>query len=529
MPMKHTIILFFIVSCSSNFYCQTSKYESNFEKFRQYYTLLRHHYVDTVNFDKIIESAIVKSLENLDPHSMYLPPKEASSENEKLKGSFEGIGIVYNVYKDTLQILDVVAGGPSEKVGLMIGDKLIKIGDTTFAGDSKYKSDDYVSRLKGPRGTKVAISVLRGDKLIDFIITRDVIPIYSVDIATMIDNETGYIKLNKFAGSTPQEISAALNDLSNKGMKTLILDLQNNGGGLLQAAVALCDEFLESKRLVVYTQGEHYPKQSFETSENGLFRKGKLIILINENSASASEIVSGAIQDWDRGLIIGRRSFGKGLVQRPFTLLDNSQLRLTTAEYFTPSGRFIQKPFNKGIKEYRAEIIQRAQSGQLTKKDTLVPPDSLMKYTNNKRKVYGGGGITPDIYVPIDTSINSEYYFNFLRKGLVNQYTTDFIDKNKKSILEKYPKIEDFYMQFQLDSAQFNEFLVLGDSAKIKRDTQAIEKSGAMIKTILKANIGRGIYGTMAFYKIIMDIDPVIQKAIAIRRENFSKYKVRNE
>jgi carboxyl-terminal processing protease len=345
----------------------------------------------------------------------------------------------------------------------------------------------------------------------------------------MIDNETGYIKLNKFAGSTPHEIATALNDLNSKGMKTLILDLQNNGGGLLQAAVALCDEFLESKRLVVYTQGEHYPKQSFETSENGLFRKGKLIVLINESSASASEIVSGAIQDWDRGLIIGRRSFGKGLVQRPFALMDNSQLRLTTAEYFTPSGRFIQKPFNKGLKEYRAEIIQRAQSGQLTKKDTLVPPDSLMKFTNNKRKVYGGGGITPDIYVPIDTSLNSEYYLNFLRKGLVNQYTTEFNDKNKKSILEKNPKMEDFYTNFNLDSAQFNQFLVMGDSAKIKRDTQAIEKSGSMIKTLLKANIGRGIYGAAAFYKIIMDIDPVIQKAIAIRRENFSKYKVRNE
>lgn len=523
------IFLLFITLFSLQLEAQNEKLERNFEKFKQYYSLLYSHYLDTVDFDKIIESAIVKSLENLDPHSSYFPPKDASDENERLRGNFEGIGISYNVVKDTLNVLDVISGGPSEKIGLQIGDKLIKINDTVFAGKNM-RNDDYVKRLKGKKGTIVKVSMLRFNKLIDFTITRDVIPIYSVDLATMIDDKIGYIKLNKFAGTTEEEIKKALTELISKGMKTLILDLQYNGGGFLNAAVSLCDQFLDKDQLVVYTQGLHYPKQTFTTSGNGLFTKGKLIVLVNENSASASEITSGAIQDWDRGLIIGRRTFGKGLVQRPFQLVDNSQLRLTTAEYFTPSGRFIQKPYNKGdLKEYRADLLHRFQSGQLTKQDTIKVPDSLMKFTSNKRKVYGGGGILPDIYVPIDTSINTDFYFSIFRKGILNNYTSEYASNNKVKLLDSMPNFELFDAKFKIDGQILKGLFDLAAKDSISYNDSSYKKSEILFRTMLKANIARNTYGNAAFYKSIMAMDPMIQKAILISRENFSKYKVRNE
>jgi carboxyl-terminal processing protease len=506
-------------------------YESNFNKFRQYYTLLRYHYLDSVDFNKIIESAIVKSLENLDPHSNYLPAKESKSEGERLKGNFEGIGISYNVYKDTLTVMEVIAGGPSEKIGLLPGDKLIKINDTLFAGKSNYKADDYVSRLKGPKGTVVKLTMLRDQKQYEFVITRDVIPLYSVDISTMIDEQVGYIKLNKFAATTPQEIKQALIDLNQLGMKHLILDLQNNGGGMLQAAVALCDEFLESNSLVVYTKGLHYPAQNFETSSSGLFRKGKLIVLVNENSASASEITAGAIQDWDRGLIVGRRTFGKGLVQRPFKLEDNSEIRLTTAEYFTPTGRFIQKPYHKGERsEYKTELLNRAQAGLLTKKDTIRPPDSLMKLTlKSKRKVYGGGGITPDVYVPIDTSLNSEYFGKLRRQGILDKFYNEYVDQNKSKIKSLYPEYTDFVKNFVVNDSVLSPLKIMADSAKIKPDSLNNPNAAKVMNTVIKANIGRQIYGIKCFYRVVLEIDDVFQKAMAVIRENFTKYKVRND
>lgn len=523
------IILVLVLFLGTNLHAQNDKLEKNFEKFRQYYSLLYNHYLDSVDFDKIVESAIIKSLENLDPHSAYFPPKDASDENDRLRGNFEGIGISYNVIRDTLNVLDVISGGPSEKIGLQIGDKLIKINDTIYAGKN-YKNDDYVKRLKGKKGTIVKVSMLRSNKVIDFTITRDVIPIYSVDIATMIDDKTGYIKLNKFAGTTEAEIKSALTDLVAKGMKTLILDLQYNGGGLLSASVSLCEQFLDKDKLVVYTQGLHYPKQSFNTTGSGLFMKGKLIVLVNENSASASEITSGAIQDWDRGLIIGRRTFGKGLVQRPFQLVDNSQLRLTTAEYFTPSGRFIQKPYNKGeLKEYRAELLHRFQTGQLTKQDTIKVPDSLMKLTSNKRKVYGGGGIMPDIYVPIDTTSSSEFYNQIFRRGILNTFTSDYASNNKLKLMDSMPNVDAFDKKFVVDKVILNQLFDLAAKDSIKYDDSSYRKSENMFKTVVKANIARNLYGNAAFHKVIIGIDPIIQKAILISRENFSKYKVRNE
>jgi carboxyl-terminal processing protease len=543
--MKKLIILFLLLSTHIS---AQDKAEKSFEKFKQFYSLLYSFYVDTVDFNKIVETSILKSLETLDPHSAYLPPKEASSENDRLQGSFEGIGISYNIIRDTLTIGDVIAGGPSEKIGLMPGDKMLKINDTLWAGKTTMKADDYVSRLRGKKGTQVKVSILRNKEVINFTITRDVIPLYSVDASFMIDKEVGYIKLNKFAHTTPYEIDTAMRKLKSQGMKTLVLDLQNNGGGLLNASVALSNEFLEPDKLVVYTEGIKSPKTEYKTDKGGNFKDGKLIILVNESSASASEIVSGAIQDWDRGLIVGRRTFGKGLVQRPFTLNDNAQIRLTTAKYFTPSGRCIQKPYTSDRKEYRSDIWNRMQSGELTNdefetlakdgtmkikkegKDTMIKmPTTEIKYTSNGRKVYGAGGVTPDIFVPIDTSMNTDYYFKFLRKGVLFNYAQDYVSANKARLLKEFPNEDYFVNKFEINKETLDSLIARGIKEEIPREDSSYQKSERLFKVVLKANIARYLYNSQAFYKVIMEIDPMIKKALVLSRENFSKYKVRNE
>lgn len=539
-------IFVFILLISSQIQAQ-DKAEKSFEKYKQFYSLLYSFYVDTVDFPKIVETSIGKALETLDPHSAYLPPREASSENDRLQGSFEGIGISYNIIRDTLNIGEVIAGGPSEKIGLMPGDKMLKINDTLWAGKASMKADDYVSRLRGKKGTQVKVVVLRNKDVLTFVITRDVIPLHSVDAAFMIDKTLGYIKLNKFAHTTPAEIDTAMKKLKNQGMKTMILDLQNNGGGLLTASVALSNEFLEADRLVVYTEGEKSPKTEYKTDKGGNFKDGKLIVLVNESSASASEIVSGAIQDWDRGLIVGRRTFGKGLVQRPFTLNDNSQIRLTTAKYFTPSGRCIQKPYTSDRKEYRSDIWNRMQSGELTSEDlqdmkdgkmkikkdgkdtTVTIPASEIKQTANGRKVFGGGGVTPDVIVPIDTSMNTDYYFKFLRKGVLFNFAQDYVTKNKPQLLASYPNEDYFVNKFSVDKTTMDELLEKGAKEDIPRSDSSYQKSEKLFQVVLKANIARYLYNSQAFYKVIMDIDPSVQRAITLSRENFSKYKVRNE
>lgn len=508
---------------------QQDKAERNFEKFKQFYSLLYSHYMDTVDFNKVVETAMIKSLENLDPHSAYLPPREASSENDRLRGNFEGIGISYNILRDTLNVAEVIVNGPSEKVGLLAGDKLIKINDTVWAGKSNMKADDYVSRLRGKKGTIVRLTMLRSGKLIDFSITRDVIPIYSVDASFMVDNAVGYIRLNKFSGTTPLEIDTAIKKLKVEGMKTLILDLQYNGGGVLNSAVALADEFTEKGKMIVYTQGLHSPRQAYLASEDGLWKEGKILILVNEQSASASEIAAGALQDLDRGLVVGRRTYGKGLVQRPFTLLDNSQLRLTTAQYFTPSGRCIQKPYSDDKDEYRSELYHRMQTGQLTRQDTIKVADSLMKYTANNRKVYGGGGITPDIYVPIDTSMNTDYYFQIMRKGIIHSYCIDYANNRKSELLKRFPNEDFFVKNFVLSEQDLEDMLAIAEKDGIKKNDTSFEKSRRLFETVMKANIGRNLFHSTAYYKVILDIDPIFKKAYLISRENFYKYKVRDE
>lgn len=542
--MKKFLLLLIILSTQVH---AQDKAEKSFEKYKQFYSLLYSFYVDTVDFPKIVETSIAKSLETLDPHSAYLPPREASSENDRLQGSFEGIGISYNIIRDTLNIGEIIAGGPSEKIGLMPGDKMLKINDTLWAGKSSMKADDYVSRLRGKKGTQVKVTILRNKDILNFTITRDVIPLHSVDASFMIDKSLGYIKLNKFAHTTPAEIDTAMKKLKALGMKTLILDLQNNGGGLLNASVALSNEFLEPDRLVVYTEGEKSPKTEYKTDKGGSFKEGKLIILVNESSASASEIVAGAIQDWDRGLIVGRRTFGKGLVQRPFTLNDNSQIRLTTAKYFTPSGRCIQKPYTSDRKEYRSDIWNRMQSGELTSeelqgiqdgkmkikkdgKDTIITiPASDIKATSNGRKVFGGGGITPDVLVAMDTSMNTDYYFKFLRKGVLFNFAQEYVSANKPKLLKEFPNEDYFVNKFEVSKEKLDSLIAKGVKEEIPREDSSYQKSERLFKVVLKANIARYLYNSQAFYKVIMDIDPSVQRAILLSRENFSKYKVRNE
>ena len=392
-------------------------------------------YVDPTDETKLVEDAITGMLEKLDPHSTYTDPEETKEMTEPLEGNFDGIGIQFNLLTDTVYVIQVVPGGPSEKVGLMAGDRIIEVNDTVIAG-VKMKTTDIMKRLRGPKGSEVRVKVKRGSEkeLLDFTITRGKIPVYSIDAAYMADKNTGYIKLNRFAASSSNEFQEAMKKLEKKGMKNLILDLQGNGGGYLNIAIELADEFLSKGKLIVYTEGTKQKRQDAISTMKGDFEEGKLAILVDESSASASEILSGAVQDWDRGVIIGRRTFGKGLVQRPLPLPDGSMIRLTVARYYTPTGRCIQKPYEKGKGEdYAHDLIDRYNRGELMSADSIHFPDSMKYQTlQNKRTVYGGGGIMPDVFIPIDTTRYSDYHRDLVSKGLVNRVAMDYLDQHRK-------------------------------------------------------------------------------------------------
>jgi len=381
----------------------------------------------------MVETAIVSMLKELDPHSSYIPKSEVDRVNEPLEGSFEGVGIQFQLLEDTLLVVQTIAGCPAEKVGVLPGDRIIYIGDELIAG-VKMQNSDITKRLRGPKGTEVTVKILRRGKpeLLIFKIIRDKIPIYSVDAAYMIGKEIGYIKINNFGSTTVEEFQKAFTKLQKSGMQHLVLSLQGNGGGYLTAAYQLADEFLGRDKLIVYTQGLNQPKSIMESTAKGRFESGKLIVLVDEYSASASEIVSGALQDWDRAIIVGRRTFGKGLVQRQLPLVDGSMLRLTTARYYTPTGRCIQKPYKDGVDKYEKDIINRYNHGELLHADSIHFPDSLRYQTLQlKRTVYGGGGIMPDIFVPFDTTRYTNYHRQIVGRGVLSQVTAQFIDKNR--------------------------------------------------------------------------------------------------
>ena len=516
--MRHLLILLFTVSFLGS--SAQSDYQSSVEKMKEFMFKLNKYYVDSIDNEKVTEDAIKGILTNLDPHSIYIPSDELKEMNEPLKGNFEGVGIQFNILRDTIFVITPISGGPSEKVGLRPGDRIVKVDGENVAGIDITNSD-VQKYLKGPKGTKVIVGVKReGEKkILDFEITRDKIPIYSVDAWYMASPKTGYIKLNRFAATTKEELQVAFNDLKGQGMKNLILDLKGNGGGYLRTAIQLADEFLSENKLVVFTEGRNYPKDETFSTKEGNFEEGKLAILIDEGSASASEIVSGAVQDWDRGVIIGRRSFGKGLVQKPLSLGDGSAIRLTTQKYYTPSGRCIQKPYEEGNEAYRNERLERFEKGELTSLDSIAFPDSLRFLTRNNRVVYGGGGILPDIFVPLDTNNTSEYYSKVLRKGLMNTFSLTYADKNRNEFMVRYKTDDIFFKDFDVKTIlpEFIEFCKVEGIEYVEDDYR---KSEIFFKTRIKALIARSLWGRSAFYKIINPIIPAYKKAMEVMKDD---------
>lgn len=476
-------------------------------------------YVDPADEVKLVEDAITGMLEKLDPHSNYLDPEETKAMTEPLEGNFDGIGIQFNMLTDTLYIIQVIPGGPSEKVGLMAGDRIIQVNDTLIAG-VKMKNTDVMKRLRGPKGTEVRVKVERGkkDELIEFRIIRGKIPVYSLDAAYMANKETGYIKLNRFAASSANEFKTALEKLQKKGMKNLILDLQGNGGGYLNIAIDIADEFLGNDQLIVYTQGSKMNREDAKATSKGNFEKGRLAVLVDEGSASASEIVAGAVQDWDRGVIIGRRTFGKGLVQKPIPLPDGSMIRLTVSRYYTPTGRSIQKPYEQGKKEeYHHDLIDRYNRGELMSADSIHFPDS-MRYNTlvSKRVVYGGGGIMPDVFIPVDTTRYTDYHRSLVASGLVNRLSMNYLDKNRGMLTKKYPKFMAYKKDFEVNEELMNELVALAKDEKIEFKEEEYAKSKELIRLQIKALIARDMYDISEYFQIINDDNPSYQKALQI-------------
>lgn len=500
--------------------------QQNQLKFGRLLRLIDSYYVDTTNIDKLTEKAIVHMLSELDPHSMYISKEEVARMNEPLKGNFEGIGISFNIFKDTLMVTTTIAGGPSEKVGLRAGDRIVEVDGKNIAGIG-LKNTDVFDLLRGDKGTKVDLKVLRKSEsdLLDFTIIRDKIPIFSLDASFMLDNETGYIKLNRFAATSTNEFLSAIQELKKEGLKNLIFDLRGNGGGYLNTAIDIADQFLSDKKLVVYTSGTNDPRREYKASAKGTFEEGKLVILVDEMSASASEIVSGAVQDWDRGIIVGRRSFGKGLVQKPYFLTDGSMVRLTTAHYYTPSGRCIQKPYDKGITDYREDYVHRLENGEMFSADSVVFADSL-KYKTlvNGRNVYGGGGVMPDIFVPMDTSFHYKYINSLRRKNIIYNYALDYIDKHRDELKSKFPDFESFDKNFEVSSEVLNEIVERGVKEGIEKNDESFAYTKSNLKTEIKALIARDIFSRNDFYKVYLKDDDGINKAREVI-SNQKKYK----
>jgi len=525
--------LFLLVLCSAlcagKGYAQQHDPKKTENKFAAALQIIRLQYVDTTNEEKLTEVAIRGMLKELDPHSVYMSKKEIDKANEPLLGNFEGIGVQFNIIKDTIIVITPVPNGPSEKLGIMSGDKIVKIDGEDATGE-KINTDFVVKRLRGPKGSSVKVSIYRRGKkeLLDYTIVRDKIPINSMDAAYMSTDDIGYIKLNKFAQTTMSEFSEALAKLKKQGMKNLILDLRDNNGGYLNTAIDLADEFLKKGLLIVYTEGVNSSRSVNQATEKGNFEKGKLVVLINEGSASASEIVTGAVQDWDRGLVIGRRSFGKGLVQRPFTLPDQSVIRLTTAHYYTPTGRCVQKPYNDGIEKYYKDLTNRYKHGELTNPDSIKFPDSLKYYTPNNRLVYGGGGIMPDIFIPLDTTKVSDFYQDLLRKNIINLYVLKYLDINRETLKKQYPDMEVFLKGYTLNNEFMQDFLKYSEEEGVKKDEEGYKVSETYIKNFIKAWIARNLWDYDAYWRISNEQDDVYLKAVeAIQsKDMFKSYKI---
>jgi len=523
------LLLIFGISAGQSY---SQVFNEHLYKFSKVLGLVNTFYVDTVEQDELVENAIIEMLHKLDPHSIYISKEDVKAMNEPLRGNFEGIGIQFNILKDTIYVISALSGGPSEKLGIHAGDRIVEIEGENVAGVG-IKNKDVADKLRGKKGTIVSVGILRRnvEDLLEFTITRDKIPIHSLDASYLINKNTGYIKINRFSASTISEFeealvnlrseSAATSDDNTNDLEHLVLDLRGNSGGYLSAAIELADHFLESKKLIVYTEGINSPQRLYKSTSKGSFKEGKVIVLVDEGSASASEIVSGAIQDWDRGIIIGRRTFGKGLVQRQYDLPDSSMIRLTIARYFTPTGRLIQKAYDKGYQEYSRDIINRYNSGELANEDSIHFPDSLKyKTLQYERTVYGGGGIMPDIFVPLDTTKNTDYYGEMIRKGIMNTFVLNYIDKNRKKLLKEYPDFDTYNSTFSVNEDLLSELVEYAEKEGLEKNEEEFETSKDDIRLITKALIARDLWSTSEYFEIVNAKNDTYLKALELLEDS---------
>ncbi len=481
-------------------------------KFNEIINLINQAYVDTVNMDNLEEETLNALLNKLDPHSVYIPAKDLQMANEQLEGNFEGIGVEFNILNDSIMVVSPLEGGPSKELGIQAGDRIVEVEGQKVAGTG-ITNEQVFKLLRGPKGTKVKLSIYRPDtrKTIFYTITRNTIPIYSIDISMMLNKETGYIKITRFAADTHKEFTEALEKLKAQNMKHLVIDLRGNPGGYLSAATSIADELLNDDKLIVYTQGRTQPRSDYRAEKSGLFENGNLAVLIDEGSASASEILSGAVQDWDRGIVIGRRSFGKGLVQEPFQLKDGSAIRLTVSRYYTPSGRCIQKPYEEGYDEYEHEIATRFDNGEVKDSSKIKLIDTTAFYTANGRKVYSRGGIMPDIFVAVDTTYRSNYLVEVLSNSLLNRFAATYTDQHRKQ-LETYKQAAAFNQQFTQSFLQ--DFVAYAKQNGVEARPDELKKSGAFINMQIKALVARNVWRDNGYFTVVNSSDLVLQKAL---------------
>lgn len=480
--------------------------------------LLEAIYVDSVNISAIAEQMITSTLRNLDPHSVYIPAKDVAEENEPLQGNFEGVGIQFNLLNDTIIIISPTPAGPAEKVGILAGDRIVSIAGEKVTGTG-ITTTGVQKRLRGPKGTKVGVTIFRkGEKeLLDFTITRDKIPVNSLDAAYMITDNVGYIKLSRFSEQTAGEFAGAVDNLREKRMEHLVIDLRGNSGGYMVPAIQIADELLSGNELIVYIEGRNTSRQDYRSAPSGVLTKARVAVLIDEGSASASEILAGAVQDWDRGVVIGRRSFGKGLVQNKFALPDGSELRLTIARYYTPSGRSIQTPYDEGFDRYFQTYYSRYFNGELIHPDSLNLPDSLKAFTiRNKRLVYGGGGISPDVFIPIDTTYYSDYYRDLIRTSTLTNYMLAYTDRNRKEFTRRYRNFEIFSREFRIDASVIEELKEAGEKNGVKFNQVQYDISAPEIKSVMKALVARDLWDMNEYFMVVNEDDEAINRALEV-------------
>lgn len=516
-----SLLLLFPLSATAQFHLNFGN-DSPIRKLQVAEMAITNLYVDSVDENKLVEDAIRGMIEKLDPHSAYSTAKETKAMNEPLQGSFEGIGVQFNMVEDTLLVIQPTLNGPSEKVGILAGDRIISVNDTAIAG-VKMSKEDIMKRLRGKKGSKVRLGVVRrgiGDVL-SFTVTRDKIPVHTLDAAYMIKPGVGYIRIGSFGATTYEEFMEALQKLRNQGtLESLVLDLQDNGGGYLQAAAQIANEFLQKDDIIVYTEGRSVPRQDFRATGDGHLRTGcRIVVLVNEYSASAAEIVTGALQDQDRGQVVGRRTFGKGLVQRPIEFPDGSMIRLTVAHYFTPSGRCIQKPYVKGEKrDYEEDIEKRFKHGELYSQDSIRFSDSLRYETLRlHRTVYGGGGIMPDFFVPLDTTQYTLFHRQLAAKGVIINTSLKYIDKNRRQLSKQYASFEDFRAGFNVPQEMVDEVVAEAEKQKVKpKNDEELQQTLPMLRTQLKALIARDLWDMNEYFAIINEQNHIVQRALQI-------------